>query len=473
MTSISNLNKIETLIDEKINNFPYDEDVPERKKESGVQFVTLKEQKNGELKPVYDHVGHATSLIKEFTFLRNKYDFCYYDHSTGIWKSDGVSFAKKIIVQRLGKYAKENWLRECYSYIYHSVYNENLEWKFESNPHLINVENGVVDLKTGELLPFNPYFMQRVKVPHKYIENAECPGISNFITDIVDKEQVRFVFEWIGYSLLKDYRMRKILLTVGEGKNGKSKLIELISKLVGERNVSNVSLHDLQHHKFALAELDGKLINACADIDSEFFNSIDKVKGLSGGDALMIERKNGQPYSFINYAKLMFSCNTLPTFRDKTFAIKDRFIVLPFENQFIGKDRNDNILEEISTEEEMQGLLFEAIQAIRHVLEVGEFSISTRMERATQEWFDEMDKIKAFVDDCCVISEDAFVINKELYSAFATFCKENGYSPGGSTTFYKQVEEKYPEVYRHTKKVSINNGRKDVTYFKNIGLLIG
>ncbi|PFH81619.1 DNA primase family protein [Bacillus sp. AFS088145] len=459
MTIISNIDENKTSNDENIENFQYDK-----------RFFSFEtNETTGKVTINYDHVGHATSIIQEFLLVRNAYGFYYYDQLTGLWKEDGANFIRSLITKRQGIHSNEHRVRQCYTNIFNRIYKNSKErMNFDTDPYLINMENGVVNLKTGELLPFNPYYLQRIKVPHNYVPGAKCPKIKQFLIDVVGEAQAKFLIEWIGYGLIKNYPMRKILILLGKGKNGKSIYIQLLNLLMGRENVSNVSLHDLQTHKFALAELDGKLVNTCADIDSSFFNSLDRIKGLTGGDSQMAERKNGHPFSFVNHAKLTFSCNSLPTFKERTFAIKDRFIVLPFDNTFSGDKKNDNLLAEISTKEELEGLVFMAIQAITAVLEKGEFSITPKMELATQSWFDEMDNVKLFINEACTLEADNYVIKGELYDNYKLYCSEAEYSPLGKINFFKHLVESFPFIYTHEGKDPIS--RKSVVYYKHIGL---
>lgn len=425
-----------------------------------------KDEKTGKLKVVYDHVGHANSLMQEYKLMRLKNNsFFYYNSEQGIWKEDAESHIKNVITNRQGQYAKEHWLRQCYTNLYHRSYDNESTIDFDEDPFLVNVANGVVNIKTGEFLPFNLNYYHRIKIPHNYVPNAECPKIHKFIVDVVGKEQARFIYELIGYCLIKNYDLRKIVIFYGKGKNGKSKMISLIEIILGKANVSNVSLHDLQTHKFATAELDGKSANTFADIEGGYFGSVDKLKALSGGDYMMVEHKNGKPYSMKNHAKIIASANELPTFKEKTDAIKDRFIILPFTKRF--KEGNDNIINEIATKEELEGLLFHSIEAIRHVFETGQFSITTKIERATNTWLEEMDNIRCFVQDCCVIELDAFVINSDLYDAYKKYCFDCNYKAEGKKTFYKNLKASYPEIFEKEGK---NANRKTVTFFRNIGL---
>jgi putative DNA primase/helicase len=96
---------------------------------------------------------------------------------------------------------------------------------------------------------------------------------------------------------------------VGIGRNGKSKLLELITALLGKDNVSNQTIQSLCYNRFSLAELHRKLANISADLPSKELANTGIFKMIVGGDRLEGEHKHKDPFYFDNYAKLMFSCN--------------------------------------------------------------------------------------------------------------------------------------------------------------------
>jgi putative DNA primase/helicase len=88
---------------------------------------------------------------------------------------------------------------------------------------------------------------------------------------------------------------------LGNGSNGKSKVIELMKNLLGVQNCSSVSLHTLGNSNFAKAQLHTKLVNLSADISSDAINNTGVFKELFG-DTLFADRKHREPIEFQNYA---------------------------------------------------------------------------------------------------------------------------------------------------------------------------
>ena len=134
-------------------------------------------------------------------------------------------------------------------------------------------------------------------------------------------------------------------------------LLELITKLLGRLNVSNETLHRILESKFASAKLYGKMANIDADMSKEELKHTGMLKMLTGDDDIPAEFKFKNPFSFRNYAKLIFSANTMPVTPDETDAFFARLIIINFPNQYLGDKANPYLLDELTTETEMSGLL--------------------------------------------------------------------------------------------------------------------
>ena len=101
----------------------------------------------------------------------------------------------------------------------------------------------------------------------KYDPNAECPLIQKFLEEITgSKEDAEILIEVIGYCLYRSYPIQKALMLVGDGANGKTTFLRLLTRFLGHQNVSNRSLHELETNRFAKASLFGKLANIYDDL---------------------------------------------------------------------------------------------------------------------------------------------------------------------------------------------------------------
>ena len=149
---------------------------------------------------------------------------------------------------------------------------------------------------------------QLIEIPHKYDPDAKYNGtkMEEYLNFICEEEDSReMLLQFVGYCLTKDVGQQKFLVLNGEGGTGKSTVIRLIEALTGSRNVSNISLTDLQQ-RFASFGLMGKLLNSCADLEIQALEDTSVIKKILGEDTLRAEQKGKDAISFKSYAKLIF-----------------------------------------------------------------------------------------------------------------------------------------------------------------------
>jgi putative DNA primase/helicase len=168
----------------------------------------------------------------------------------------------------------------------------------------------------------------------------------------------------------------------------------------------------------------GKLANLCNDIPRKSLFNTGIFKQLCGGDAIYAEEKFKSGFSFINYAKLCFSCNQLPETRDDTDAFFRRIVIIDFPNVFSGENRDENLIEKLTTQEELSGLFNWALIGLERLLTRGDFSICASTQDTAREYKRRSSPISAFIMDCCEEKKGAIITKDELYDAYTIFCDE-------------------------------------------------
>jgi putative DNA primase/helicase len=99
--------------------------------------------------------------------------------------------------------------------------------------------------------------LSTVRIPHAWNPKAKCPAIDAFLETVLPADCIDFVLEVIGYCLIPDNRMQRAVMLVGPGGNGKGTLLDLISNLMGSKNIASRTLHELSEERFARADLFG------------------------------------------------------------------------------------------------------------------------------------------------------------------------------------------------------------------------
>jgi P4 family phage/plasmid primase-like protien len=245
--------------------------------------------------------------------------------------------------------------------------------EFNSNPHIINIKNGLLNILTGELFPHSPDFLSTIQLPIKYDNNARCPAIIRFLGQVLRPHDIFTFIQFCGYCLFPSAKYEKALILIGEGDNGKGTLLKLLEAFLGLINISHASLKELSDDKFAASNLNHKLANICADIEHGQIHETSFFKRLVSGDSIRAQEKHQPAFDFANYAKLIFSSNYFPNSKDDSYAWLKRIIPIFCPNTF---DENKDVflLEKLTTEEELAGLLNLALIGLSQLIKDGTFN---------------------------------------------------------------------------------------------------
>jgi putative DNA primase/helicase len=141
--------------------------------------------------------------------------------------------------------------------------------EFDKDPDIINVKNCLINMRTGKTMPHDSSYLSLIQIPVNYDPKAYPRKILDFIYNVLHPSDVPLIIEYIAYCLIRNTKLQKDLMCVGEEDNGKSMMLKLITAFLGPENTSSRILHSLVTDKFAKADLYGKLANIFADISSK------------------------------------------------------------------------------------------------------------------------------------------------------------------------------------------------------------
>jgi putative DNA primase/helicase len=287
----------------------------------------------------------------------------------------------------------------------------------------VNVANGLLDWRTGELRPHTPEHVSTIQLPVTFDPQASCPAVLEFMGQVLPADAVDFALEIAGLLLVPDARFRKAVLLVGSGRNGKSTLLSLIRRLIGPGNVSSRPLQDFGEDRYATADVYGKLANICGDLDARALRRSDTFKLLVGGtDELVAQHKYARAFEFMPFARLLFSANEAPATTDQTDAYFDRWLVVPFPRRFSEAEADPGLLDRLTTDRELSGLLNLALAGLRSLQARGHFVPPASVHEAADEYREQTDTVAGFIEDQCQLSAGAWVGKAELYRAYRSWC---------------------------------------------------
>ena len=372
----------------------------------------------------------ANNLLGKYKFITipgKKIDEIFV-YLNGVYDSSGKDVIRAEVEQQLGPNCKTHYVNEVVNKIARKslTKRENLGNK---DRNLICLNNGVLNLKTMKLLNHKPEYRFMSKIPLTYNKEMKCPKIEDFIHDILYEDDISVVQEWFGYLLYRGYHIKKGIIFVGDADTGKTTLLSLIAKFIGEKNISGVSLQKLSSDKFSNAQLYNRHVNIYDDLSATDVADTGSFKMVTGGGYVQGEYKFGDQFQFINFAKLTFTTNKIPMTKlnDDDIAYYKRWIVLMFENIFddTNKKTDKNLIDKLTTEKELSGLLNWALEGLRRLLKNSKFSYNKDVDEIKRIIQRNASDLARFSQDCLIEYEGIWISKEDLYKEYKEFSKLN------------------------------------------------
>jgi putative DNA primase/helicase len=268
---------------------------------------------------------------------------------------------------------------------------------------LLCLNNGTLDLTTGELLDHDPGHNLVNKMDVDWSPTATAPifyqALSDIFRDDDDRDvRIEFVQEWFGYCLIPDISQHKFLWLVGSGGNGKSVILNTLAALIGKENVSYAMLERMGKPSVR-AELQGKLCNISHEMSSDATIADGYLKAIVAGDWVEAERKFQPSFSYQPFVRIVAATNSLPYLKDTTDGFFRRAIILELTRKFTGKEVDKHLQEKILAE--LDGILVFAVQGLQRLLKRDEFVILESAIRMANKYRDESDSVRYFVKEAC------------------------------------------------------------------------
>lgn len=305
--------------------------------------------------------------------------------------------------------------------------------------------NGVYDLKTGSLKPFSPEFVITNKIPWEYDPTIWSEFADKTLHRLACGDQGIYdlLEEVIGYLFYRRNELRKSFILIGDKANGKSTYLDMLKTLLGDGNTSALDLSELGE-RFKTAELFGKLANIGDDIGDEFIANPAVFKKLVSGDRVNAERKGQDPFDFSSYAKLLFSANSMPRIRDKTGAVIDRIVLVPFKATFTKEDPDFDpyIKYKLHDSQVMSHLINIGLKGLERVLTNRAFTTPEAVTKELEEYTVANNPVLEFFKETPV-EEVVNETTSHVYDVYLGWAVRNNLKPLGQNEFTKQANRYY------------------------------
>lgn len=301
--------------------------------------------------------------------------------------------------------------------------------------YLIAVGNGLFNTKTKELEPFDPKHFITAKVDTNYntkaLTNYELIKNTYFNFDewlksiaCNDDEIVTLLWQLINEAINPNKTRRKIAIMLGNGTNGKSTFRQMMINLIGDINISVSTPHELQS-RFGLTSLEGKICNYGDEVGTKPLDEMDKLKSISSGESVNYERKNKDVRNYDFKTLLMFNSNEIPPIKDKSDAVLNRLLIIPFKANFEGVKDESIKDEKLNNKIILEYILYTALH-----LDFDKFIIPEAVKKQLLNYKQENDSVFSFMlyyKDKGYHHVSCFPV-RYLTDDYENFCYENGYN---------------------------------------------
>lgn len=319
----------------------------------------------------------------------------------------------------------------------------------DAHKFLFNCENGVIDLKTGELSPHDRNLLFTKISPIEYKKDAKCPNWIGFLESIFltpegkpDHELIEFLQKAIGYSFTGVTKEQIMFFLFGNGRNGKSTFINTIQDLLGDYGRQTNSDTFLKKKNDSginndVARLDGARFVSAVESEEGQQLSESLVKQITGGEKMSARFLRQEYFEFTPEFKVFFTTNHKPIIKGSDEGIWRRIKLIPF-TVTIPVDKIDYDLPD-KLAKEMPGILRWAVEGCLKWQSEG-LGEPKAVKDATEDYRQDMDILGPFVDENCSIHPNAKIEAKTLYENYTKWCFSNNEMELKNRAFYRQME---------------------------------
>ena len=337
----------------------------------------------------------------------------------------------------------------------------------DADPWLLNSANGTIDLRSGELRDHRREDLITRLAPVRYDPGATAPTWEGFLERVLPGEDLRaFVRRASGYSATGDTSEQCMFINHGTGNNGKSTFQEALTGALGDYAMRAPT-------EMLMAKRSGGVPNDVARLKGARFVTASEteegrrlaeslVKDLTGQDTISARFMKAEWFDFKPSHKLWLSTNHKPEIRGTDNAIWRRIRLIPWAVTVPPAERDRKLPERLR--DELPGVLAWVIRGCIEWHSEG-LQAPDEVRRATSEYRAEMDVLRDFFAERCVVAEDAWAMADELLAAYDRWRLPNNERELTRTKFGRMLVE------RGFAKGRIKRGPdKGRTYYAGIGL---
>ena len=342
---------------------------------------------------------------------------------------------------------------------------------FDQAPMGIPFKNGFLTVKEGAIVvePLSPDHRSLVAAKWDYVP-GQLPGLFIKVLkdmllddDAKDAEcKMQLLREFVGICLLghaTQYQTALILL--GDGANGKSTFLEIVSALFKGLRIESVSPQDMGREYYK-AQLQGARINLVSEMPEAAILASESVKAFIAGDPVMGRDPSGKPFLFTPSAGHIVAANRLPAVRDFSTGFWRRWVVCEFNRVFTAEEADRDIAQKV-IKSELGAIAGWCVDGALNLIQRGHYHRPKSSNDAVNQWRVDVDSVARFLQEMTVPTKDSNGKGtgaRELYNRYSNYTRRDNGQPVNIRNFSHRLEKH--KVYKR---------RFSAGYFYNVEVL--
>ena len=320
----------------------------------------------------------------------------------------------------------------------------------------LNFKNGIYDVKQKNLEPHSPEKLYFVQINANYNPEAKCPKFMNFIETAFKgrEDTIPVLQEALGYALIPRNLTKSLYFFEGVKDAGKSVLLDVLERLIGEKNTFNATPQELAEEGFILVETKNKLLVMGKDCKFQYIKETGRLKNITGDKRTTSNKKGSSYEQFAVTYSCYFACNTMLHFSERDTAFLERLVVFEMLNAIPKSQQNPYLVDELIAEE--------ADGIIQWMLEGVDRLIQNKMKHTESKSISDYranilfktDNVVRFVLSNYVVipseeislQECTPITKKALFKLYREFCIENDDKNVPQSTFEDIIKNKLKNV---------------------------
>lgn len=393
------------------------------------------------------------ALMSDYTIIKHNDELYYFNGET--YEPFTIK-ARQIMARGLAKNPTDRFKKDVINNI--SDYLEEYAGRVDVG-HYVAFNDCLYNCDTHECEPFTENVVITMKLKFDYPKGADKP---NMVDEIINKllcgnkDDINTLYEYLGYILHRDMKLEKALTFNGDGYNGKSSILDLITytfkdcckALPFKKLFAKNGLQVVAQNMFVYAH----------EMTSDYIKDATVFKEVLSNNPTIVEDKYVKQHEISDYNCKFIYCNNGTTKMDVSCikAINRRLLPIQFEYDLSQEKRDLNFYRKWLTKENAERLLYLAIDGLKRLQERGGFNLSQRSVDASEKYVTDLDTVRQWVNDY-----DGSVLYEyvdPLYNLYKQYVFDNTNSKKVSKEKFKtQVCE---ILKAKTSRVTDNDGKR-------------